>query len=59
VQYHVPAVLKLEGNLNIAALEFAFKEIIHRHEVLRTVIKDHNGRGYQHIVKRIIGNWKR
>ncbi len=56
VQYNVPAVLKLKGNLNIAALEFAFKEIINRHEVLRTVIKDYNGRGYQHI--REEDNWQ-
>ncbi|MFC0514086.1 amino acid adenylation domain-containing protein [Mucilaginibacter angelicae] len=49
VQYHVPAVLRLNGNLNITALTRAFGQIVNRHEVLRTVIREHEGRGYQYI----------
>ncbi|UOE51898.1 non-ribosomal peptide synthase/polyketide synthase [Mucilaginibacter sp. SMC90] len=49
VQYHVPAVLRLTGKLNIMALTNAFREIVNRHEVLRTVIREHEGRGYQYI----------
>jgi amino acid adenylation domain-containing protein len=49
VQYHVPAVLRLNGDLNISALTQAFRQIVNRHEVLRTVIREHEGRGYQYI----------
>ncbi|MEO6230172.1 MAG: amino acid adenylation domain-containing protein [Ferruginibacter sp.] len=43
VQYHVPALLRLTGNLNTQALEHAFKTIISRHEILRTIYKEENG----------------
>ncbi|MFC0514087.1 non-ribosomal peptide synthase/polyketide synthase [Mucilaginibacter angelicae] len=49
VQYHIPAVLKLEGEVNKTALENALKAIVERHEVLRTVIREHDGQGYQYI----------
>jgi amino acid adenylation domain-containing protein len=49
VQYHIPAVLKLEGEVSIAALENALKEIVERHEILRTAIREHEGQGYQYI----------
>ncbi|QJB38446.1 amino acid adenylation domain-containing protein [Chitinophaga oryzae] len=38
VQYHVPAVLKLRGAVDTAALEQALRSIVSRHEILRTVI---------------------
>ncbi|WP_459209685.1 amino acid adenylation domain-containing protein [Aquimarina rhabdastrellae] len=50
VAYHMPAILKLEGTLDIAILQQAIKAIVWRHEVLRTVIKEHEGKGYQHIL---------
>src|SRR5215212_916083 len=34
--YHVPSALRLSGPLNVAGLKQAFREIIRRHEVLRT-----------------------
>ncbi|MGB3204148.1 MAG: condensation domain-containing protein, partial [Crinalium sp.] len=34
--YNLPAAVSLKGQLNIAALEQTFQEIIQRHEVLRT-----------------------
>jgi non-ribosomal peptide synthetase component F/acyl carrier protein len=37
VQYHIPAVIRLNGNLNKDALAFAFQQIVNRHEVLRTI----------------------
>jgi amino acid adenylation domain-containing protein len=49
VQYHIPAVLNLKGEVNIAALENALKTVVERHEVLRTVIREHEGQGYQYI----------
>ncbi|WP_413668448.1 amino acid adenylation domain-containing protein [Mucilaginibacter sp. Mucisp86] len=54
VQYHIPAILKLAGEININGLEKALKEIVERHEVLRTVIREHEGQGYQHVNE---NNW--
>jgi amino acid adenylation domain-containing protein/non-ribosomal peptide synthase protein (TIGR01720 family) len=34
--YNIPAAVRLEGHLNLAALEQSFNEILRRHEVLRT-----------------------
>ncbi|MEO7768670.1 MAG: condensation domain-containing protein, partial [Ferruginibacter sp.] len=49
VQYHIPAVLRLNGKLNKDALAYAFTQIVNRHEVLRTVILENAGIGYQFI----------
>jgi amino acid adenylation domain-containing protein/non-ribosomal peptide synthase protein (TIGR01720 family) len=49
IQYHIPAVLELKGKLNIEALNFGFKEIINRHEILRTSIVQYQGQAYQQI----------
>lgn len=46
-QYHFSCVFTLTGSLNIKALESSFKEILRRHEVLRTVIVDEKGQGRQ------------
>ncbi|GEO12155.1 non-ribosomal peptide synthetase [Segetibacter aerophilus] len=50
VQYHIPAVLRLKGKLNIPALRNSLQAVVERHEVLRTVIKQEKGRGYQYIL---------
>ncbi|MBD2471153.1 non-ribosomal peptide synthetase [Nostoc sp. FACHB-145] len=34
--YNIPAAVRLEGQLNLTALEQSFNEILRRHEVLRT-----------------------
>ncbi|MBE7174330.1 MAG: amino acid adenylation domain-containing protein [Williamsia sp.] len=47
IQYHIPAVLRLKGNLDKEALRDAMKQIIDRHEVLRTVIRQKEGAAYQ------------
>ncbi len=49
VQYHIPDIIRLKGKLNQDALEFALQTIVNRHEVLRTVIRDLDGEGYQFI----------
>ena len=49
VQYHVPAVWHLKGELNKEALQKALQKIIDRHEVLRTVYKEEDGTPYQFI----------
>ncbi|HMS66002.1 MAG TPA: condensation domain-containing protein, partial [Ignavibacteria bacterium] len=48
--YHVSAVLRLKGNLNISALENSIQTVVNRHEILRTVILEEEGHAYQ-IVK--------
>ncbi|MBO9205113.1 MULTISPECIES: amino acid adenylation domain-containing protein, partial [Niastella] len=49
-QYHMHWVFRLKGQLQVAALEQAFNDIINRHEVLRTIIREHDGVGYQEIL---------
>ena len=49
IQYHMPAVLRIKGNVDTEALESTFKNIVNRHEILRTVIKEHEGKAYQYV----------
>ncbi|MEJ6981954.1 amino acid adenylation domain-containing protein [Pedobacter sp. P351] len=55
IQYQMPAVLRLKGRLNREALNYALLTIINRHEILRTVIREHNGEGHQYLQK--ADNW--
>ena len=50
LQYHMPIVLRIDGALDIEALSSSFKEIVNRHEVLRTVIKSEDGVAYQEVM---------
>ncbi|MBW4506976.1 MAG: amino acid adenylation domain-containing protein [Scytonematopsis contorta HA4267-MV1] len=45
--YNMPAVVYLNGILNIKALELSFTEIVRRHEALRTIFKKVNGNPVQ------------
>lgn len=36
VNYHIPIVLRVKGQLDLIALEHAFRDVLDRHEVLRT-----------------------
>ncbi|HVI46040.1 MAG TPA: amino acid adenylation domain-containing protein [Chitinophaga sp.] len=45
VQYNERMAYRLKGELDKAALQYAFRNIINRHEVLRTVITEVNGEG--------------
>ncbi|SFE91411.1 non-ribosomal peptide synthase domain TIGR01720/amino acid adenylation domain-containing protein [Chitinophaga sp. CF118] len=54
--YHIPLVLRLKGKLNYNALQQALKDIVGRHEILRTVIREENGNGYQYI--RAADDWQ-
>ncbi|MEO7585213.1 MAG: amino acid adenylation domain-containing protein, partial [Ferruginibacter sp.] len=49
VQYHVPAVLRLQGKLDTEAFAAALKSTVNRHEVLRTVYYQQDGHPYQTI----------
>ena len=50
IQYNSPTVLRLKGELNKEALSYALLNIISRHEVLRTVFYEAEGKPYQSII---------
>jgi acyl carrier protein len=57
IQYHLPVVLRLKGNLDRNGLETSIREIVNRHEVLRTVIRQQaDGQPGQFIMDQ--GEWK-
>jgi len=45
--YNVPTAVRLQGQLNIEALERTLTEIVRRHEVLRTTFQSINGEAVQ------------
>jgi amino acid adenylation domain-containing protein/non-ribosomal peptide synthase protein (TIGR01720 family) len=46
-QYHIAWTIRVIGKPEIVSIESSFKEIVRRHEVLRTVISEKDGVGYQ------------
>ncbi|MET0462942.1 MAG: condensation domain-containing protein, partial [Chitinophagaceae bacterium] len=50
VAYHIPMILQLDGHLDIHALEAAFRSVVQRHEILRTVYIEENGVVEQHVI---------
>jgi acyl carrier protein len=47
--YNVPAAVRLRGPLNVDALWLALREVVHRHEALRTTFINVNGEPQQSI----------
>lgn len=47
--YIIPMALRLEGPLNITALETSLQEVVRRHESLRTTFPTREGQPIQHI----------
>ena len=47
--YHLPSAFRLRGLLDRSALEHAFREIIRRHEILRTTFPSVNGEPVQSV----------
>ena len=48
--YNNPVALRLEGDLDAAALEAALGDVLARHEVLRTVFPSDHGDPFQHVL---------
>jgi amino acid adenylation domain-containing protein/FkbM family methyltransferase len=54
--YHVPILIRLTGSLNVSALEKSIREIVNRHESLRTTFKNVDERPVQVIA--LPGSWR-
>ncbi|ATB48688.1 non-ribosomal peptide synthetase [Corallococcus macrosporus] len=48
--YNMPAALRLEGALDVAALQRSLDEIVRRHEVLRTTYGQQQGQPFQSVL---------
>ncbi len=55
--YHIPAAVRLQGELDVRALEHALNEVIRRHEVLRTTLVSDSGIPRQIIADRLELLW--
>ncbi|RXE94864.1 condensation domain-containing protein, partial [Pseudoalteromonas sp. PS5] len=42
-EYNMPMVFELSGTISLTSIQRAFREIIARHEVLRTIYEEHDG----------------
>ncbi|WP_435278768.1 amino acid adenylation domain-containing protein, partial [Rhodococcus yananensis] len=47
---NIPAALRIRGRLDVPAFESAARDVVSRHETLRTVYPETDGVGYQHIL---------
>ncbi|WP_108802861.1 non-ribosomal peptide synthetase [Aquimarina sp. Aq107] len=54
--YHMPLIFDLDGQVNFEILEKAFKTIIERHKVLRTIYLQNKGEAYQKVIP--FDQWK-
>ncbi|MFG2566245.1 amino acid adenylation domain-containing protein [Streptomyces sp. NPDC048567] len=48
--YNVPVAWRLRGRLDTAALTAAFRDVVERHEALRTTFPVADGQPYQHVI---------
>jgi len=54
--YHIPWVFRLEGQLDVEVLSASLRQVLARHEILRSVIVEQEGRGYQQVQE--LGDWQ-
>lgn len=48
--YNIPLALRLEGDLDAAAMELAIADVVARHESLRTIFPEEDSLPYQHVL---------
>ncbi|PWV44289.1 condensation domain-containing protein, partial [Chitinophaga sp. S165] len=48
--YHIPAVLRVRGRLDVLRLQHAFRQVLSRHEVLRSVMLEVEGTACQQVL---------
>jgi len=49
--YHEQIILRIEGSLNIVDFSFAVRQVVNRHDVLRTVFREHEGAILQRVLE--------
>ena len=50
IQYHLPALLRVSGALDLAVLSSSLRAVVARHESLRTIFYEEDGNAYQRII---------
>ncbi|MET7456743.1 amino acid adenylation domain-containing protein [Streptomyces sp. NPDC005574] len=55
--YNIPTVTRMSGDLDCAALAAALRDVVERHEVLRTVFEVVDGEPYQRVVELSESGW--
>ncbi|OZM72919.1 non-ribosomal peptide synthetase [Amycolatopsis antarctica] len=48
--YNMPAALRLSGSVDAGTLRAALADVVGRHEILRTVLREEDGTPYQHVL---------
>ncbi len=56
LQYHLTKQLILKGKVDADALNHALKNVLERHAILRTVLRENSGKPYQHVLDS--ADWK-
>jgi hypothetical protein len=56
--YHLPVALRLVGELDVTALQAALRDVMARHEVLRTVFPAADGQPFQRVLEAEEADWE-